>query len=86
MNGHLQGLHSNNIKCPLAKHNTQYHPMQVHNTAFKMEIIKKCRGNIEQLLMESEKIGIMGDDRLMNSKAEYGRNKLVRYQPIVDRI
>lgn len=63
-----------------------YHQNLQDPPEFRMETVKKCRGNLQRLLTESQKIGSTDEDRLMNSKMEYGRNKLVRYQPTVDRV
>ena len=54
--------------------------------AFKVEVVRKCRANIERLLTESQKIGSIPENRLMNSKMVYGRNKLMKCEPTVDRV
>ena len=73
-------------KCPLSKHQTEYHHQDVSQARFKMEPLKRCQWNIARLLTESQMTDKTEDQTLMNSKAEYGRNKMVRYQPTVQRV
>ena len=84
---HARGLLKDDQKCPLTKHKEDFHPDIQNQPKFLMERIRKCRGNIERLLTESQKIGSNDTpDRLMNSKMEYGKNKMIRYRPTIDRV
>ena len=83
---HASGLTNNDPKCPLTKHANKFHDDMPDRPNYKMEPIRRCRGNVERLLTESQWIGRHDDANLMNSKMEYGRNKMVRYRPTIDRV
>ena len=82
---HLRGLKKGDIKCPLFKHSEEKHNGDKNHQRFKMELIKSTRGNLTRLLTESENINAHKPEILLNSKSEYGRNKVVRFTPIVNR-
>ena len=83
---HHRGLINKDPRCPLTKHSDEYHPLMTDIPSFIMKTVKGCRGNIDRLLTESQKIDTHDDRNLMNSKMEYGTNKMVRFRPTVDRV
>ena len=83
---HRTGLARHDPKCPLTKHSDDYHANSQDMPQFKMEPVRTCKGNIQRLLTESQWISKYDPDRIMNSKLEYSRNKMIRYNPVVTRV
>ena len=80
------GLINRNLKYSFTKHTNEYHHQMTTLPAFKVEVEGKCRVDFVRLLTECEKNRSLPENRLRNSKIVYGRNKLVIYQPKVDRV
>ena len=84
MSEHMRGLRSKSKSCPLYRHQIDTHKDDIDEPEFVMKQSMKTKGNLHRLATEAEQIGD-GDDCpktiLWNSKAEYGKSKLVRWSP-----
>ena len=79
MKEHLGGLRRRNPENPLFKHILEEHDGTPDPRKFIMEIKGVHRGNVGRLLAESHAIEAGAKKhKLLNSKAEYTKNKLVK--------
>ena len=88
MRSHLQGIKGNGV---LAKHISEHHPGDTDDPAekFRMTIHKRSKTILDRLVTEGTRISNLDHNYpnlLMNSKSEWGKGKLVRYEPTVTRI
>ena len=80
MSDHLKGVKNGKGDCPLYKHQLEKHLGSRDHSNFEMKIIEKFRKNMQRLLNESHNIIKHNTThKLMNSKSEYSKNKIVRY-------
>ena len=80
MKEHLSGIRRGKLDCPLWKHQLESHDGSKDHTRSSMRTLERFRNNVPKLLHESYQImEHRKTHKLMNSKAEYSRNKLVRY-------
>ena len=75
----------------LKKHLQEHHSQEVVDPMelFQMKIEKGSRTILDRLVTEGVAIANMDQEEpeyLMNSKAEWGRGKLIRFMPTVTRI
>ena len=83
---HIRGLKSKSSHCPLYRHYQETHKEDNQEPEFVMEPSRSTRSNLERLATEAEEIGEGDDDKnitLWNSKSEYGKSKLIRWQSTV---
>ena len=81
---HMRGLKSKSGTCPLYRHSQESHEDDEETPTFIMEKSRKARNNLDRLAIESEEIYNGDNDKnvkLWNSKSEYGKTKLIRWQP-----
>ena len=89
MRSHLGGVKSKGV---LSKHLEEHHKQEDHDdpsTLFTMKRISSHKTVLQRLVAEGVEIQnteLKDPGILMNSKAEWGRGKLVRFEPTVQRI
>ena len=91
---HLDALESKRSDSVLYNHASEVLPsLEMKKEDFMMTVTGAHRRPVERLSQEGAAISRALAEResgksvvLMNSKMEYGRNKLIRYNPTVDRI
>ena len=77
--------HRSNKKGIIKKHTLEYHQDQPGQPEFKMWPIRATRTIVERLVWESSLISKQDQEVLMNSKTEFGRGKLIRFEPQIIR-
>ena len=78
---HMAGLRRKDKGNALFKHIQETHSAG-ESPKFVMKVLSKHRNNIQRLITEGisiEKVRIVNPNSLLNSKAEWGRAKLVRH-------
>ena len=85
---HTAGLRAKKLTCPLYRHKLEHHTDDDIDPNFTMKKTSVSRTNMERLIQESESIGDGSENgiQLWNSKAEYGRSKLIRWAPTMSYI
>ena len=78
---HEAGVRRKEKKSALYKHMREHHD-QDDQPSFSMKIISRHKTNLDRLITEGisiEKVREKDPESLMNSRAEWGRTKLVRH-------
>ena len=87
---HASGITRGCMSCPLVRHAKDSHRDQNQLTPldFKMERVMRAKDNMGRLIGEGETIAKHEEQgsNLWNSKAEYGKGKLVRWTQTVSQI
>ena len=82
----MAGWRNKKESCPLYKHHVENHPND--EPEFVMTASRSGSSNLHRLALEAEEI--IGEEesgnKLWNSKAEFGRGKIIRFIPIVDTV
>ena len=83
---HKKGVNRGDVKCPLVKHQEQHHTGEY--VSFTMDLARRVQGNMSRMIWEGlmiEKKNLLSSSSsVMNSRAEWGRGRLVRINTRVD--
>ena len=84
---HKAGLDRGDLKCPLYKHKLEAHMDE--EMEVEMEILSTHKSNISRFIREGANIQQAGNYleqyKLLNSKSEWGRGKMIRLVPEIIR-
>ena len=86
---HSRGISSNKDTCPMVRHfKDQHRDLKPELNHFKMTRIMKSKDNMSRLLGEAENIQLemKKGTKLWNSKAEFGKNRVVRWTAQVEQM
>ena len=85
---HLGALGRGDTKSPLYKHDIKNHSGVPREGRYEMDIVSRHKHNLGRLVSEGnlilEATEYLGQDKVLNSKSEWGRGKLVRLTVVAD--
>ena len=88
MREHLSALRRCDTKSPLYKHDVTQHSGVPREGRYEAEILSRHKHNLGRLVSEGnlilEATNCLGQDKVMNSKSEWGRGKLIRLTVVTD--
>ena len=83
-----QRSHLSGSKSVLKKHCEEYHKDQQSKPKFTMKVLRGSKTVLDRLVWEANLISQAEENNpgsLMNSKGEWGKNKMVRFAPQISR-
>ena len=86
---HQQGITKSATTCPMVRHVSDSHAgLTVTPGSFTMNKIRGSKDNMSRMLGEGEEIKIAeaNGSKLMNSKGEFGKTKLIRWTQTVSQV
>ena len=88
MKEHTGALRRGDKKSPLVKHDTIHHNGVAREGRYEAEIVSTHRHNLGRLVAEGnlilEATDFLGQERVLNSKSEWGRGKMIRLTVMTD--
>ena len=89
MSEHTSALKRGDPKSPLFKHDVTHHSGVFKRGRYEAEIVSTHMHNLGRLVTEGNMIleatNFLGQERVLNSKSEWGRGKMVRLTVQTDR-
>ena len=85
---HREGVRRGDSKCPLMKHQLEKHNGDTQNPVFTMRKLTTHKSNLNRMITEGlliESAREFDPEAMLNSKAEFGRTKMIRFNPEVMR-
>ena len=89
MSQHTSALKRGDKKSPLYKHDVSNHNGVYRKGRYEAEVVSTHRHNLGRLVTEGnlilEATNFLGQEKVLNSKSEWGRGKMVRLTVMTDR-